>query len=48
MACWREGEMLHYVTVQGEHKSAPRTSLDEEYTVELNRERGLEFRLKGK
>jgi len=48
MACWREGEMLHYVTVQGDHKSAPLATLDQEYTVELNRGRGLEFRLKGK
>jgi hypothetical protein len=48
MACWREGGMLHYVTVQGDHKSVPMAALDEEYTVKLNRGRGLEFRLKGK
>lgn len=47
MACWRESGMLHYVTVQGIHKSAPLATLDQEYTVELNRGRGLEFKLKG-
>lgn len=48
MACWREGAALHYVTVQGDHKTAPLTSLDEEFTGQLNRERGLEFKLKGR
>jgi hypothetical protein len=46
-ACWREAGKLHYLTVQGDHKSAPLESLDREYTEHLNRERGLEFKLKG-
>jgi len=46
-ACWREAGKLHYLTVQGDHKSAPIESLDREYTEHLNRERGLEFKLKG-
>jgi hypothetical protein len=48
MACWREGAALHYVTLQGDHKTAPLTSFDEEFTGQLNRERGLEFKLKGR
>jgi hypothetical protein len=48
MACWREGATLHYVTVQGDHKTATISSFDEEFTEQLNRERGLEFKLKGK
>jgi hypothetical protein len=48
MAFWREGSALHYVTVQGDHKTAPLTSFDEEFTGQLNRERGLDFKLKGR
>ena len=48
MAFWREGAALHYVTVQGDHKTAVITSFDEEFTGQLNRERGLEFKLKGR
>ncbi|MCE5306382.1 MAG: hypothetical protein LLG20_01955 [Acidobacteriales bacterium] len=46
-AYWREAGKLHYLTVQGDHKSAPLESLDRGYTENLNRERGLEFKLKG-
>lgn len=48
MALWREAGKLHYVTAQGDHKSAPLENFDQEYTEQLNRERGLEFQLKGK
>jgi hypothetical protein len=48
MACWREGAVLHYVTVQGDHKTAALKNFDEEFTGQLNRERGLEFKLKGR
>ena len=48
MAFWREGATLHYVTVQGDHKTAALTSFDEAFTGQLNRERGLEFKLKGR
>jgi hypothetical protein len=48
MAFWREGAALHYVTVQGDHKTAPLTSFDENFTGQLNRQRGLEFKLKGR
>jgi len=48
MACWRENGKLHYLTPQGEHKAAPLESFDQEFTEQLNRERGLEFTLPGK
>lgn len=48
MALWREAGKLHYVTAQGEHKSAPLENFDQAFTEHLNRERGLEFRLIGK
>ncbi|MCL5745233.1 MAG: hypothetical protein M1541_15120 [Acidobacteria bacterium] len=48
MACWKEGPTLHYVTVQGDHKTTTVSNLDEELTGQLNRERGLEFKLLGK
>lgn len=47
LALWREDGKLHYVTARGDHKSAPLENFDQQYTEQLNRERGLEFQLKG-
>jgi len=48
LALWRENGKLHYLTPQGGHKTAPLESFDPELTGQLNRERGLEFTLRGK
>ena len=43
---WLEGETLHYVTVHGTHNQVSLGLVDRELTERLNRERGVEFRLK--
>ena len=44
-AYWVNGDTLHYVTLQHEHKQAPLNSLDRAFTYRLNRERHVDFRL---
>lgn len=43
---WLEGETLHYVTTHGTHNQVSLGLIDRELTARLNRERGLDFRLK--
>jgi len=45
LAYWVENGTLYYVTRQGKREQAPLDSLDREFSEQLNRERGLEFRL---
>jgi hypothetical protein len=42
---WLEGSTLHYVTRQGTKASADLSSVDLDFTKELNHERGMEFQL---
>ena len=42
---WMEGSTLHFVTRDGSKSSADIGNVDISFTKELNRERGLEFRL---
>jgi hypothetical protein len=42
---WLEGSTLHYITRDGNQFSAPLSDVDIPFTKELNRQRGLEFRL---
>lgn len=42
---WLEGSTLHYVTREGTRSSVELSEVDIAFTKELNRERGLEFRL---
>ncbi len=44
-AYWAEGDTLHYITLQHEHKQAPLDSVDRAFTYRLNRERHVDFRL---
>jgi hypothetical protein len=43
---WLEGDTLHYVTHYGVHNQASLDQVDLELTERLNRERGLDFRLR--
>jgi hypothetical protein len=43
---WLEGDALHYLTPYGSHNQASLDQVDLEFTERLNRERGLEFRLR--
>lgn len=42
---WREGETLHYVTMQGVHNQVSLDRLDRDMTMRLNRERSVELKL---
>jgi hypothetical protein len=42
---WTDGEFLHYVTRNKEPKQVPLTAIDRDLTVQLNGERGLDFRI---
>lgn len=44
-ACWVEGNILHYVTVQGSHNRATLDLIDRDLSDRLNRERGIDFPL---
>jgi hypothetical protein len=43
---WLEGDTLHYVTHYGAHNQASLDQVDLDLTHRLNRERGLDFRLR--
>jgi hypothetical protein len=43
---WLEGETLHYVTTHGTHNQVSLGLIDRELTERLNRERGVDFRVK--
>jgi hypothetical protein len=45
VAYWVEGRTLHYVTRDHAMREVPVDTLDREYSVKLNRERQVEFRL---
>jgi len=42
---WLEKDTLHYLTRDGKSASVPLSELDLSFTTQLNRERGLDFRL---
>jgi hypothetical protein len=44
-AYWVTDKTLHSVTLQGEQKQMPMTSIDRALTFQLNRDRPLDFRL---
>jgi hypothetical protein len=44
-AYWMEGETLHYVTLEHAHKQAPLDSIDRAFSIKLNRQRRVDFRL---
>jgi len=44
-AYWMEGETLHYVTLDHAHKQVPLDSIDRALSIQLNRQRRVDFRL---
>jgi hypothetical protein len=44
-AYWVDGRTLHYVTLQHEEKQAPLDTVDRDLTMQLNRERHVQFQL---
>jgi len=44
-AYWVDGRTLHYVTLQHEEKTAPLDSVDRDFSLQLNRERRVQFQL---
>jgi hypothetical protein len=44
-AYWVDGVMLHFITSQGAHEQVRLDLVDRDFSVELNRERNVEFRL---
>jgi hypothetical protein len=42
---WMEGFVLNYITLQGAHVIARLDLVDRSFSRELNRQRGLEFRV---
>jgi hypothetical protein len=42
---WLENNTLYYLTRDGESASLPLSELDLSFTLQVNRERGLDFRL---
>jgi len=44
-AYWAEGDTLHYVTREGEHKQAPFDSIDRAFSEQLNRDRHVAFQM---
>lgn len=47
-AYWLEGDTLHYITTKHSHNKASLTLVDEPLSLQLNRERSVEFKLKGR
>ncbi len=45
LAYWVEGAELHYITRDRRHKQVTLTGVDRAFTLQLNRERGVAFRL---
>jgi len=45
VAYWVEGDTLHYVTREREHKQIPLDEIDRAFSEQLNRDRRVEFRL---
>ncbi|MEO7145476.1 MAG: hypothetical protein ABI165_18420 [Bryobacteraceae bacterium] len=45
VAYWVTGDTLHYVTRQKETRTAPLAQVDRDFSVRLNRERRVDFRL---
>ena len=45
LAYWVEDETVHYITTQHSHNRATIGLIDRELSMQLNRERGLEFKL---
>jgi hypothetical protein len=44
-AYWVDGRTLHYVTTQHEEKQAPLDTIDRDFSLQLNRERHVQFSL---
>jgi hypothetical protein len=44
-AYWADGRTLHYVTLQHEEKQVPLDSVDRAFSMQLNRERRVQFQL---
>ena len=44
-AYWVDGRTLHYVTLQHEEKQAPLDTVDRDFSMQLNRERHVQFQL---
>jgi hypothetical protein len=44
-AYWVDGRTLHYVTPQHEEKQAPLDAIDRDFSLQLNRERHVQFSL---
>jgi hypothetical protein len=42
---WVEGDAIHWISREQEHRQAPLSSLDRQFSEELNRNRGVEFKL---
>ncbi|HUI56383.1 MAG TPA: hypothetical protein VLY04_15515 [Bryobacteraceae bacterium] len=42
---WADGKTLHYVTLEREEKQVPLDSVDRDFSLQLNRERRVPFRL---
>jgi hypothetical protein len=42
---WMEGDTVHYITKDGSHNRASLDRIDRDFSEQLNRERGLEFKL---
>ncbi len=45
VACWIEGDTVHYVTPQGQPNKASVVLIDKEFSRKLNSQRGVDFRL---
>ena len=45
IAYWVEGKTLHYITLQHEQREVPVDMVDRNFSVQLNRERGVPFPL---
>ncbi len=45
LAYWLEDDTVHYITTQHSHNRATIDLIDRELSIQLNRERGVEFKL---
>lgn len=45
LAFWVEGDTLHYITRESSHNKISLDRVDREFSVRLNKERGLDFRI---
>lgn len=45
LAMWVEGDTLHYITRESSHNKISLDRIDRDFSIRLNRERGLEFRI---